>query len=263
MEQEVATIAYKEEFISFLREKRGRNGKPRSEKGINSYMSYLKKTSEALQIIINPSDLNTSDQLQDIFQRLESSSINSKTVINYKSALRDYYTFSKHLLATKAVSATRLGKVWNSYINAMEEYRKAFGVNTNNILGSVAEQIACKYFKGELPPPSTKSYDFTANGEKYQVKARILQRSTNTTKLGIIRDKDFEFNYLIVILFTYDGKLFDARKINKADLTAYTIANIKEDHYQKGYSFTTTKEFLKLGASFKEPLAQQFGLETK
>lgn len=254
-------VAYKEEFIEYLRKKVGRNGKSMTEGSINSYVSYLKGAAKALNLVISPSELNTTEQLENLFKGLDATAINVNTTGNYKSGLKDYYGFSKEFLSKRGVSDKSLGKIWKEYMSAMADYRKAFGINTSNVLGSVAERISCNFFSGELPVASTKAYDFVANGEKYQVKARILQQRTTTTKLGIIRDKDFDFDYLVVILFAYNGKLYEARRIKRDDVVTHAAKNVKEDTYQAGYSFTTSKEFLRLGDSFKEELAKRFGLE--
>ena len=123
---------------------------------------------------------------------------------------------------------------YNEYSNKLSE---ALG-RTNNIVGEYAEHLAHQYYGGELLPASEKSADLRGSkGKLYQIKARKLKIGT-TSQLGIIRS--WNFDYLVVYLFEYDGS------VNYALEYPVDVAKefAKQNEHQNGYVISTTKEFL-------------------
>ncbi len=123
---------------------------------------------------------------------------------------------------------------YNEYSNKLSE---ALG-RTSNIVGEYAEHLALQYYGGELLPASEKSADLRGpKGKLYQIKARKLKTGT-TSQLGIIRS--WNFDYLVVYLFGYDGSVNYALEYPVDVAKEYA----KQNDHQNGYVITTTKEFL-------------------
>ena len=55
--------------------------------------------------------------------------------------------------------------LWKAYCYIHKVLTTMF--NTNNIEGDFAEKIVADFYGGVLATPSTKAYDFTANGRVY------------------------------------------------------------------------------------------------
>lgn len=123
---------------------------------------------------------------------------------------------------------------YNKYFKQISQIMKG----TKNIIGEFAENIACLYYKTEKITASQKSYDIIKNdGKKVQVKSRRLDK-IKATKLNVIRN--FDFDILLVILFSEDGYILKAIEMD----VKYAKIFAKENKYQHGYIITTTNDFL-------------------
>lgn len=134
----------------------------------------------------------------------------------------------------------KIQESWKNYNDAANELQKLFG-RTNNIVGEYAEHLTAQYYKGTLLPASHKSADVkTIEDNKetlYQVKARKL-KSLTSSQLGIIRSWDF--HYLIVIIFGFNGNILKALEVPIEVAKGYAKVN----KHQNGWVITTTKKFL-------------------
>lgn len=93
-------------------------------------------------------------------------------------------------------------------------------LRTGNVVGDFTEELICDYYGGTLAKPSTKGYDFTANGKKYQVKARM---SKGKNVIGNLSDiHNWNFDYLVVIFYNVDGKIMLAKEFTNQQ--AHAIA---------------------------------------
>ncbi|MCL2844366.1 MAG: hypothetical protein FWE23_02810 [Chitinivibrionia bacterium] len=127
---------------------------------------------------------------------------------------------------------------WKGYYKSALHLKNVMG-GTANYVGEFAERLVCEYYGVEKPLTNQKSFDFiTKNGEKIQVKSR-----TKSGKLNIIRSWDFDI--LVVILFSPDGNVLKAVKIKKEH--AKNLSNA--DEHQNGQALTTSKVFNNSNAS--------------
>lgn len=128
-----------------------------------------------------------------------------------------------------------ISSLWKMFNQSSNALSKILG-RTNNVVGEYAEYLVCKYLNGEMLSPSNKSADIQdRDGKLYQVKARKV---TNlTTQLGVIRSWDF--NYLIVILFDFDGNIIKAVKLPASTAKKCSIYN----EHQNGWVISTTDSF--------------------
>ena len=138
----------------------------------------------------------------------------------------------EELATAKSESIITLWKLYNSVSNKLSELLG----RTNNIVGEYAEFLANNYLKGDILSPSNRSSDIKdLNGKMYQIKARKVNNTV--TQLSVIRSWDFD--YLIVILFNFEGEIF---KVIKSDaMTAKNIAVYNE--HQNGWVITTSDYF--------------------
>lgn len=105
-------------------------------------------------------------------------------------------------------------------------------------MGEYAEYLAHKYYGGKLLEISGSSADIrTDDGKLYQVKSRKVKGSTST-QLNVIRSWDFD--YLVVILFSKDGGVKKAIEVPVEIAKEYGVAN----SHQNGWVITTSQTFL-------------------
>jgi hypothetical protein len=127
--------------------------------------------------------------------------------------------------------------LWKNYTMATNLILDAIG-GASNIVGEFAEQLVADYYGGKQLTASSKSADIVLENEKtIQVKAR-MPRQTMTTSLGIIRS--WNFDYLVVVLFSPDGSVLKAIEMNVDDARSIAVTN----KHQNGWVITTTQGFL-------------------
>ncbi|EHZ2746662.1 hypothetical protein K5N70_004311 [Vibrio vulnificus] len=127
--------------------------------------------------------------------------------------------------------------LWLKFNEYSNKLAVALG-RTSNIVGEYAEYLAHKYYGGQLLEISGSSADIrTDDGKLYQVKSRKVKRSTST-QLNVIRSWDFD--YLVVILFSKDGGVKKAIEVPVEIAKEYGVAN----SHQNGWVITTSQKFL-------------------
>ncbi|HFQ5022791.1 TPA: hypothetical protein ACGUOQ_004228, partial [Vibrio vulnificus] len=127
--------------------------------------------------------------------------------------------------------------LWLKFNEYSNKLAVALG-RTSNIVGEYAEHLAHQYYGGKLLEISGSSADIrTENGNLYQVKSRKVKNSTST-QLNVIRSWDFD--YLVVILFSKDGSVKKAIEVPVEIAKEYGVAN----SHQNGWVITTSQKFL-------------------
>ncbi|EGR2355522.1 hypothetical protein DX888_24070 [Vibrio alginolyticus] len=127
--------------------------------------------------------------------------------------------------------------LWLKFNEYSNKLAVALG-RTSNIVGDYAEHLAHQYYGGKLLEISCSSADIrTENGNLYQVKSRKVKNSTST-QLNVIRSWDFD--YLVVILFSKDGSVKKAIEVPVEIAKEYGVAN----SHQNGWVITTSQKFL-------------------
>ncbi|HDZ9256363.1 TPA: hypothetical protein RUZ19_003525 [Vibrio cholerae] len=127
--------------------------------------------------------------------------------------------------------------LWLKFNEYSNKLAVALG-RTSNIVGEYAEYLAHKYYGGKLLEISGSSADIrTDDGKLYQVKSRKIKGSTST-QLNVIRSWDFD--YLVVILFSKDGGVKKAIEVPVEIAKEYGVAN----SHQNGWVITTSQTFL-------------------
>jgi hypothetical protein len=130
-----------------------------------------------------------------------------------------------------------LVSLWKNYNDASSLLTNAMG-GTANEVGEFAERLVARYYNAEQLTASNKSADLKTSDNKFiQVKSRKIDHLT-TTSLNVIRS--WEFDILIVILFSKDGNILKAIQI--ASDHAKELSKWSE--HQNGYVITTSKGFL-------------------
>jgi hypothetical protein len=130
-----------------------------------------------------------------------------------------------------------LVSLWKDYNNASLLLTKVMG-GTANEVGEFAEKLICKYYNAKQLNASNKSADLiTEDGKLIQVKSRKIGHLTSTN-LNVIRSWDF--NILVVVLFSKDGNILKAIEIDS--ITAKELS--KNNPHQNGDILTTSKELL-------------------
>lgn len=126
---------------------------------------------------------------------------------------------------------------WYKYNKALKSISNIMG-GTKNIVGEFAEKLACLYYKSDQLTASHPSCDLIdRKGRRIQVKSRRLE-NIHATPLNVIRS--WEFDVLVVILFSEDGDILKAIEISSADARGYA----KPNGHQNGWIITTTENFL-------------------
>lgn len=106
--------------------------------------------------------------------------------------------------------------LWKAYCHIRKVLSK--NLNTSNITGDFAEILMADYYGGILAPPSTKAYDFTANGKTYQVKSRM---GKDGKVIGNLSDMhSLGFDYLITIFYNNEGGIELVKEFTKAEIQA-------------------------------------------
>jgi len=127
--------------------------------------------------------------------------------------------------------------LWKDYNKASTLLTKAMG-GTSNEVGEFAEMLAAKYYNAEQLPASNKSADLkTSDNKRIQVKSRKIEY-LKATSLNVIRSWDFDI--LVVILFSKEGNIIKAIEINVEDAKSLS----KQNKHQNGYVLTTSKNLL-------------------
>lgn len=127
--------------------------------------------------------------------------------------------------------------LWKNYNNASSLLTEAMG-GTANEVGEFAERLVAEYYNAEQLTASNKSADIKTNDNKLiQVKSRKLKKIT-TTSLNVIRSWDFDI--LVVVLFSKSGNVLKAIEINASDAKAISTPN----NHQNGDVLTTNKDLL-------------------
>ena len=88
-------IDYKNEYREFII-KKGVGKNDRVADSVKSYISYLNRISKYLNIIIEPKNLGTEQDIEIISSKLNGI-VSNKTIQNYKSAMRQYINMVKEL----------------------------------------------------------------------------------------------------------------------------------------------------------------------
>ncbi|MGF1751900.1 DUF6998 domain-containing protein [Vibrio cionasavignyae] len=128
-------------------------------------------------------------------------------------------------------------ELWLKFNEYSNKLTVALG-RTSNIVGEYAEYLAHKHYGGKLLEISGSSADIrTDDGKLYQVKSRKVKSSTST-QLNVIRS--WEFDYLVVILFSKDGSVKKAIEVPVEIAKEYGVAN----SHQNGWVITTSQKFL-------------------
>lgn len=127
--------------------------------------------------------------------------------------------------------------LWLKFNEYSNKLALALG-RTSNIVGEYAEYLAHKYYGGILLEISGSSADIrTDDGKLYQVKSRKV-KGTTSTQLNVIRSWDFD--YLVVVLFSQDGGVKKAIEVPVEIAKEYGVANT----HQNGWVITTSQKFL-------------------
>lgn len=126
---------------------------------------------------------------------------------------------------------------WYKYNKALKSISNIMG-GTKNIVGEFAEKLACLYYKSDQLTASHPSCDLIdRDGRKIQVKSRRL-KNICTRSLNVIRSWDFDV--LLVILFSEDGDILKAIEISSEDAKKCA----KFNKHQNGWIITTSHAFL-------------------
>ena len=127
--------------------------------------------------------------------------------------------------------------LWLKFNEYSNKLASALG-RTSNIVGEYAEYLAHKHYGGRLLEISGSSADIETNdGTLYQVKSRKIKK-TISTQLNVIRSWDFD--YLVVILFSSNGTVTKALEVPVEIAKEYGAAN----KHQNGWVITTSQKFL-------------------
>jgi hypothetical protein len=130
-----------------------------------------------------------------------------------------------------------LTSLWKNYNNASSLLTQAMG-GTANEVGEFAEILVAKYYNAEQLTASNKSADLKTNDNKLiQVKSRKIEK-LKTTSLNVIRSWDFDI--LVVVLFSKDGNILKAIEINAKDAQKIATSN----SHQNGDVLTTNSDLL-------------------
>lgn len=106
--------------------------------------------------------------------------------------------------------------LWKAYCHIRKVL--SHDLNTNNITGDFAEILMADYYGGTLAPPSTKAYDFAANGKTYQVKSRMEK---DGKVVGNLSDfYSLEFDYLITVFYNNEGGIELVKEFTKEEIQA-------------------------------------------
>lgn len=121
-----------------------------------------------------------------------------------------------------------------AYYRAIPREMKSRGlIRTENVIGDRAESLVANALGGQLAPNSEKSWDvLTSEGEKLQVKARVVSDPIKASQrqLGIFRSFDFDYA-VIVLLSDADCTVTRAMKIPCHVIESFTAYRPHENGY--------------------------------
>lgn len=122
--------------------------------------------------------------------------------------------------------------------------------------GDYAELLVQVATQGELAPASQKSWDVrTPDGERLQVKARVVVSPRNSGERQLSAFRSWDFDAAVIVLFDDAFRVWRAAKLPTADVEA--IARYVE--YVKGYRVIANDAFLALGEDWTEQLRRAAG----
>ena len=103
----------------------------------------------------------------------------------------------------------------SSYREVLAELRRREIVRTGNApTGDYAETLVKVAFGGELAPNSEKSWDvLTPDGEKLQVKSRLLDDPTRSKQRQLSPIRSWGFDFLVIVLFDSTYRVWKAVKV--------------------------------------------------
>lgn len=121
------------------------------------------------------------------------------------------------------LETTSTSELLASYREVLAELRRREIVRTGNApTGDYAETLVKVAFNGELAPNSEKSWDvLTPDGEKLQVKSRLLDDPTKSKQRQLSPIRSWGFDYLAIVLFDSTYRVWRAAKA-PADLVRGT-----------------------------------------
>lgn len=121
------------------------------------------------------------------------------------------------------LETTSTSELLASYREVLAELRRREIVRTGNApTGDYAETLVKVAFNGELAPNSEKSWDvLTPEGEKLQVKSRLLDDPTKSKQRQLSPIRSWGFDYLAIVLFDSTYRVWRAVKV-PADLVRGT-----------------------------------------
>ena len=163
---------------------------------------------------------------------------------------------------TQNAAGTNLGALGIGELLALSrailaELRRRGVIRTGNApAGDYAELLVERATGGELAPNSQKSWDvLTADGERLQVKARVVTnpRANGERQLSVFRSWDFDA--AIVVLFDDNFRVWRAARLPVE--TFKTAARFVE--HVSGYRAFATDELLDAGDDWTERLRAVVG----
>lgn len=236
-------MSLKNEFENWLVKIDGKsqNTAQQYKSSINSISRHYSKCTNKMIDIYNINDISFIkglvkdyglDGKHQIFGQNGNSKYGHATIRN---AIAAYARFIEYKNSGNKDKFDTLISLWKIYNKANELLTKAIG---GTEVEEFAKMLLAKYYNAEPLTISNKNADLkTINNKLIQVKSRKVDIIT-AIPLGVIRNWDFDI--LVVILFSRNGDILKAIEIN-----AKNAKNIlKWDNYQKGYILTTSKDLL-------------------
>ena len=128
----------------------------------------------------------------------------------------------------------------HTLVDAEARLRALGVVRTRNIVGDVAEHVACERLRLTPAPPCTKGWDATDDqGRRVQIKGIRLPNR----QLGILRDMDADhFDRLVVVVF--DERYVVRRVLDYTRVEARGMATFNT--HQRGSVITLTADLVRI-----------------
>jgi hypothetical protein len=106
----------------------------------------------------------------------------------------------------------------SSYRGVLAELRRREIVRTGNApTGDYAETLVKVAYGGELAPNSEKSWDvLTPDGQKLQVKSRLLDDPTKSKQRQLSPIRSWSFDSLVIVLFDSTYRVWRGAKVPAA-----------------------------------------------
>ncbi|HVM33829.1 MAG TPA: hypothetical protein VM784_00590 [Actinomycetota bacterium] len=113
------------------------------------------------------------------------------------------------------LETTSTSELLASYREVLAELRRREIVRTGNApTGDYAETLVKVAFNGELAPNSEKSWDvLTPEGEKLQVKSRLLDDPSRSKQRQLSPIRSWGFDHLVAVLFESSYRVWRAAMI--------------------------------------------------